>query len=193
MADPAEGLESSPDRYRNYLRLLARVHLDRRLQGQVDPSDIVQETLLKAHTRREQFRGQTQGEWEGWLRTILVNELQQALRRALAGKRDLALERSLEASLTQTSLRLERWLAAQQSSPSEQAVHHEELLRLADALAELRTESPAQADAVELHHLKGQPIAEVAQALGRSEAAAASLIQRGLKKLRAALQGPPEE
>jgi DNA-directed RNA polymerase specialized sigma24 family protein len=35
--------------YRNYLGLLARLHIDRRLQGKVDASDLVQETFLKAH------------------------------------------------------------------------------------------------------------------------------------------------
>jgi RNA polymerase sigma-70 factor (ECF subfamily) len=193
MTDHGEGLGEDLDRYRNYLRLLARLHLDRRLEGRLDSSDIVQETLLKAHAHRDQFRGQGEAERGAWLRTILLNELHQALRKALAGKRDLGLERSLEAGVEQTSLRLENWLSAQQSSPSEQAIRNEELLQLADALEALHEASPAQAEAVELHHLKGLSITEVASALGRSEPAAASLIQRGLKKLRERLRGPEEE
>jgi DNA-directed RNA polymerase specialized sigma24 family protein len=43
--------------YCNYLRLLARTGIDQSLQGKADPSDLVQETLLKAHQHFEQFRG----------------------------------------------------------------------------------------------------------------------------------------
>jgi RNA polymerase sigma-70 factor (ECF subfamily) len=48
--------------YRVYLHLLARQHLDQRLRGKLDSSDIVQQALLQAHASREQFRGQTEGE-----------------------------------------------------------------------------------------------------------------------------------
>ena len=188
MPDGMPGANCSLERYRNYLQLLARLHLDRRLGNRLDPSDVVQETLLKAHASLDQFRGQTEAQQGAWLRGILVNELHQALRKVHTGKRDLHLEKSLDVSLEQTSAQLENWLAAQQSSPSEQAVRNEELIGLADALAELRQSSPAQADAVELHHLKGWTVVQVALALGRTEAAVASLLQRGLKNLRGHLQ-----
>jgi RNA polymerase sigma-70 factor (ECF subfamily) len=193
MPDRLQGAKCSLERYRNYLQLLARLHLDRRLETRLDASDVVQETLLKAHAGLDGFRGQTEAEQGAWLREILVNEMQQALRKVLTGKRDVRLEKSLQGSLEQTSAQLENWLAAQQSSPSQQAVRNEELIGLADALADLRQSSAAQADAVELHHLKGCTVTEVAATLGRTEAAAASLIQRGLKNLRAQLRAAGEE
>ena len=52
---PGEALE----RCREYLCLLARLHLDHRLQGKLDPADIVQQTLMKAHEKRSQFRGRS--------------------------------------------------------------------------------------------------------------------------------------
>ena len=58
----------SAERYRAYLHLLARTRLNTWQHGQVDPSDLVQQTLLQAHRKREQFRGQTEGEWRAWLR-----------------------------------------------------------------------------------------------------------------------------
>src|SRR5438309_11422089 len=65
--------------FREYLRLLARMNMDPRLQGRIDPSDIVQQTLLKAHEKQDQFRGKTDAERAAWLRTILANQMADAL------------------------------------------------------------------------------------------------------------------
>jgi DNA-directed RNA polymerase specialized sigma24 family protein len=59
MTQQAEGSERPLEHYREYLRMLARLQLDPRLRGKLDPSDIVQEALLKAHEKRAQFRGKT--------------------------------------------------------------------------------------------------------------------------------------
>jgi RNA polymerase sigma-70 factor (ECF subfamily) len=80
-----------------------------------------------------------------------------------------------------SSSHLERWLAAEQTSPSQQAVRGEQLLQLAAVLAQL---PEAQRQAVELHHLRGCRVAEVAKLMGRSEEAVGALLVRGLKKLR---------
>ena len=174
---PGEALE----RCREYLCLLARLHLDHRLQGKLDPADIVQQTLMKAHEKRSQFRGRTDAELTAWLRQILVNNLAEAGRRFGAESRNVSRERSLEASLEESSARLESWLAADQSSPSQRFMRHEQTIRLANALAELPED---QRRAVELHHLKGYSVAEVGELIGRSRPAVVGLLFRGLKKLR---------
>lgn len=69
------------DQYRDYLKLLARLHLDPRLKGQIDPSDVVQQTLLAAFAKADQYRGTTDAELAGWLRAILANEIAYASRR----------------------------------------------------------------------------------------------------------------
>lgn len=185
MSHETAALEPSLARFREYLCLLARLQLDARQRDKLDPSDVVQQTLLEAHTKRDQFRGQTEAELAAWLRTMLAHNVADALRALGRAKRDVALERSLEASLNESSARLQAWLAADQSSPSQRAVKNEELLRLAQALTQL---PEPQRDAVVLHHLQGWTLANLANHLDRSEAAVAGLLHRGLKKLRELLQ-----
>jgi len=175
--------------YREYLLLLARLQLGTRLQSKLDASDIVQQTILQAHANRGQFRGTTEAEWLAWLRVILANALAAVARQFDTGARDLARERSLEAELEQSSSRLENLLAADQTSPSERVVRGEELLRLARALGGLPDD---QRRVIELHHLKGLPVAEVAAEMGRTRPAVVGLLFRGLKILRELLREPEE-
>jgi RNA polymerase sigma-70 factor (ECF subfamily) len=173
------------ERFRQYLRLLARLQLDPRLRRKLDPSDIVQQTLLQAHQARDQFQGRTEAERAAWLRQILARTLANAARDLGRGKCDVRRERSLEAAVEESSARLEAWLAAEQPSPSQQAEKNEQLLHLAEALEQLPAD---QREAIVLHHLRGEPLAGLARQLGRSEGAAAALLHRGLKKLRELLR-----
>lgn len=186
MAEKDEALES----YREYLALLARLQVPRWLQGKLDASDVVQQTLLQAHARGEQFRGRTEAERAAWLRAILKNALAEAVRAFGRRQRDARLERSLEAAVDDSSARLEAMLAGPDSTPSQRAVRHEDLLRLADALAALPED---QRTALELRHLQGRSLAAISQTMNRSEASVAGLIRRGLHTLRQRLADPPGE
>ena len=172
-------------RWRDYLSVLARAQVDPRLRGRIDLSGVVQQTLLEAHRERPRFQAEHPAQEAAWLRRILAHNLADALRKLATGKRDLTRERSLEAALDQSSARLAAWLAADQSSPSQQAQRHEQGLRLAAALEAL---PEAQREAVTLHHLQGWTLAELAKHFGRSEAAVAGLLHRGFKRLRELLQ-----
>ena len=175
--------------YRNYLLLLVRLEMGPLLRAKVDASDVVQQAILHAHERRDQFRGATEGEWQAWLRAILANALAAMVRRYDAQARDPRRERSLEAELERSSSRLEGLLAADLTSPSERAVRGEELLRLAHALTELPDD---QRRVVELHYLKGLAVADVAEQIGRTRPAVVGLLFRGLKRLRELLHDPGE-
>lgn len=173
------------ERFRPYLALLGRTHLDPRHAAKIDASDLVQQTLLEGLAKQDQFRGRSEAELAAWLRQILIHNLADAVRALGRAKRDVARERPLEPDIEKSFSRVDAWLVAMQSSPSQHAVKTEELLRLADALSDL---PEPQREAVVLHHLQSRPLAEVAAELERSESAVAGLIHRGLKKLRERLE-----
>jgi RNA polymerase sigma-70 factor, ECF subfamily len=176
--------DASLERCRDYLLLLARLQLDPGLRGVLDPSDVVQQALLKAHAKRDQFRGGSEGELLAWLRTILAHHLADLTRKHAPRLRGQ--ERALETALEESSMRLERWLASDSTSVGGRAIRHEQLLRLAEALAGLPED---QRTALELKHLRDVPVSEIGRMMGKSPAAVASLLYRGLKTLRDLLAG----
>jgi len=182
--------EDGLERYRPYLRLLARLQLHRRLQSKVDASDIVQQTMLHAHQARAGFRGTTEAEQAAWLRQILARNMAHLVRDFGRDKRDCSREQSLQQGLDQSSARLEAFLAVDQSSPSQRAVRNEDVLRLAAALEQL---PESQRRAVEMHYWEGCSVAEIGEALGRTTAAVAGLLHRGLTALRSELAPPKSD
>jgi RNA polymerase sigma-70 factor (ECF subfamily) len=178
------GGDLAVERFRTYLLVLARTHLAGQAGGRLEASDLVQQTLLEAHRDRARFRGQAPAEMAAWLRKLLACNLADARRAQARGKRDVHRERSLEAALADSSARLEGLLAAGGSSPSQRAARDEDVLRLADALDAL---PQAQREAIVLHYWQDLPVAAVADRLGRTPAAVAGLLQRGLKALRCTL------
>lgn len=176
----ADSLASRLEQHRAYLMLLARLNLDGRLRAKVDPCDVVQQTLLEAHRSAEGFRGSGR-QLTAWLRSILACQLARTVRDLRRDKRDISRERSLQTALEESSARLEAFLAADQSSPSQQAQRNEWAVRVAAALETLGDD---QREALVQHYYQGRSVQEVAQAMNRSAASVAGLLQRGLKALR---------
>ncbi len=175
----------SLDRFRSYLALLARWHWNPRLQGKLDPSDVVQQTLFQAWQGLDGLRGQSDAELRTWLRQILTRCLADWARDFGRQKRDVGRELSLQQVVEGSSVRLEAWLDDQQSSPVDRAGRSEELAVLAEALATL---PDSQQEAVTLHHLHGLSIEEISELMGRSRSAVGGLLKRGLHALRVQLE-----
>jgi RNA polymerase sigma-70 factor (ECF subfamily) len=87
--------------------------------------------------------------------------------------------------LNDSSSKLESLLAAPQSSPSQRASRQEQLVRLADALAQLPED---QRQAVVRKHLQGETVAAIAHDMGRTETAIGGLLRRGMARLRELLK-----
>jgi RNA polymerase sigma-70 factor (ECF subfamily) len=173
-----------PECYRAYLGLLARQQAS---DPKLDLSGVVQQTLLEAHRDGAVLAGWEDARRLAWLRQVLARNLTDARRHLRADKRDVRRERPLADALDESSAKLEAWLAAEQSSPSGRAVRNEQLLRLASALEQL---PDAQRDAVARHYWQGRSLAEIAADTGRTPAAVAGLLKRGLKQLRSLLHEP---
>jgi RNA polymerase sigma-70 factor (ECF subfamily) len=181
----AEALGRLLDRYANYLLLLARVQVGRRLQGKIDAADLVQETFLEAHRHFAGFRGQSEPEVASWLRQILAGVLANQLRRYLGTQgRDIRLERELAVELDQSSTALSIGLADPGPTPSKLVAGRERTVMLADALGRLPDD---YREVIVLRHLEELPFAEVARRMGRSEDAVQKLWVRALARMRKAL------
>jgi RNA polymerase sigma-70 factor (ECF subfamily) len=165
--------------------VLARIGLDPRLRSKVDESDVVQQSLLEAHRDWDQFRGTTDAERSAWLRQILARNLSNLLRDYTRAKRDVTREWRPDPAAEASSVRLERWLAADQTTPGTAAVREEEAARVALALTELPDQ---QREGVILRHWHGYSVAEIAARMNTTPDAVTGLLYRGLKTLRARLR-----
>ena len=173
--------------YRNYLRLLARTQIDLALRVRLDPSDLVQETLLEAHRDFPQFAGTSEKEMVAWLRRILVRNLADQVKHHKAQARTWQRQESLEGLLDRSCLEVQDALAQGVSSPSAQASRREQAVLLADALARL----PADyREVIVLRNLQGLKFEEIANRLGRSAGAVRMLWARSLEKLHRLLENP---
>jgi RNA polymerase sigma-70 factor (ECF subfamily) len=164
-----DALSDLLETHRNYLRLLAASCLHRGMQGKTDPSDVVQETLLKVHENFRQFRGTTELEWMAWLRRILVHQLADIQKGFQRQRRQVSRERSLEILVDHSSAMLCNMVPAPGPSPSQEAQRREAAALVADALEELE---PGDRDVVILRNLHELDWNAVGEKTGRSPDAA---------------------
>lgn len=174
--------------YADYLNILARLQISRRLQGKVDAADLVQDVFLDAHRQFPNFRGESRASFGAWLRSILAGKLAALIRRYChALSRDVTLEQSLERELESSSDQLRQGITGGHS-PSESAVRREEVSHLARALGAL---PPDYREVILLRQIEGLPFGVVAEKMGRSEDSVQKLWVRGLDALRKFLESPP--
>lgn len=174
------------EQYRNYLMLLSRLEIGRRLQGKVDAGDLVQETFLEAQRDFAQFQGSSEKELISWLRQILVSNLLNLVRHYLGTKRrDVRLERELAVDVDSSSQMLGQIPISPQSSPSQQAARREQAVILANALEQLPEH---YREVIVLRHLQGLSFPDIARQTERTVDSVEKLWARALVRLRRLLE-----
>jgi RNA polymerase sigma-70 factor (ECF subfamily) len=181
-----EALDELLEAHRNYLRVLAASCLHHEMRGKADPSDIVQETLLKAHQNYRNFRGTTEIEWMTWLRKILVNHLTDFQKGYRRERRNVDREQPLEGLVDRSSAMLRNLGPSPGPSPSQEAQRREAAALVADAIAEL---DPEDRDVVILRNLHELDWNAVGERTGRSPDAARMLWARAMQRVGVSLKG----
>jgi RNA polymerase sigma-70 factor (ECF subfamily) len=166
--------------YRNYLRLVARSMIGVALRVKLDPSDLVQETFLKAHRDFPAFAGQGEHELVGWLRKILARCVADQVKHHRRQGRDHQRQESLELLLERSDQTLQHALASRGASPSERSSRREQAVLLADAVSQL---PPDYREVFILRTLDHVSFEEIAARIGRSKGAVRMLWTRALERL----------
>ena len=171
--------------YRNYLGVLAASQVQGRLRRRLNPSDIVQETMLAAHRDFAGFRGRREAELLAWLRQILINSVRRAVdTHVKAQKRDLRREVALDAPARANGQdpRLINLLVDRCSTPSEECRRRETSQALQRQLEKL---SPDAREVIILRNLQGLPFDEIARRMNRKSGSVRMLWLRAIEKFKA--------
>jgi len=166
---------------RSYVAVMARVQLHRRLRTKVDPSDLVQQSLLEAHRAFDDFRGGTPQDWLAWLKQIVLhNAIDVDKHYRGTGRRDLRQERAL-VNADQSASGVERPLVDPGPSPSQLLSHAERKMRLANAIETLPED---YRHVILLRNIERLPFDEVAEQMNRTLGACQMLWTRAVEQLR---------
>jgi len=169
---------------RSFVCVMARMQLHRRLQGKVDPSDVVQQSLLEAHCALNEFSGETPQEWLAWLKQIVKhNVIDTDKHYRGAEMRDLRKEQSMVA-LTPSGTEFSPVIADPGPSPSKLLFDAERELKLADAIEALPDD---YRQVVILRNLERLPFENVAERMKRSRGACQMLWMRAVEMLKTQL------
>ena len=180
-------------RHRGRLRRMVALRLDRRLQGRMDPSDVLQEAYVDAARRLPDYVRDPAMPFYLWLRFLAGQRLQEQHRCHLGtAARDAGREVSLHRGPVPgaTTAALADQLLGRQTSPSQAAVRAERRVRLQEALNSL---DPVDREVLALRISKSLSNGEVAQVLGLDKSAASKRYARALVRLKDVLTTRPDE
>jgi len=187
-----EALGELFQQHRDRLRRMVQLRMHSRLQGRLDPSDVLQEAYLEFSRSLKEYLRNPEVPFFLWLRFITGRKLQALHRHHLGTKiRDAGREISLHQGALQqaSSQTLAAQLLGRFTSPSEAAARAELQLRVQEALNSLE---PLDRELLALRHYEQLTNAEAAQVLEISEAAAGSRFIRALKRLKKLLENSQE-
>jgi len=167
------------ERFRPVLVTIAEAMISAAYRGDIEASDLVQQTLLEAHAGAGVLATLDEGPFFGWLRKALHNNLLDAVKHLSTQKHDVS-RRIRESELEESFARLEQVLVGDETSPSQVAARNEQIATMLSSLQELPDN---QRMAIIMKHLQGLSLKEVAEFLDLSESATAGLLHRGRQNL----------
>jgi RNA polymerase sigma-70 factor (ECF subfamily) len=190
-AGDAQALNQLFSLYRDRLRWMVRLRLNRRLQGRIDPSDILQDAYLEICKGLPEYLREPKLPFFLWLRHVTGQKLIAAHRHHLGAQmRDAAQEVSLyRGALPETnSVSLAAQLLGRMSTASRAAVRAEDQLQVQAALNSM---DPLDREVLALRHFEMLSNEETAQVLDIKKSAASNRYIRALKRLKDILAGIP--
>jgi RNA polymerase sigma-70 factor, ECF subfamily len=171
-------------RHRDRLKRMVAVRMDHRLQGRIDPSDVIQEACLVASKLIAKYAADQGMPFYLWLRWIAGQRLIDQQRRHLGAKaRGVNREVSLyHGSFPEaTSEDLTAHLMGSLNSPSQEAIRIEQQAALLDAFDSLE---PLDREILALRHFEQLSNGEAAAVLAIDKSAASKRYGRALVRLR---------
>jgi RNA polymerase sigma-70 factor (ECF subfamily) len=179
------------DRYRSRLRQMVRIRLDRRLQGRVDASDVLQEAYIDLAQKLPEYADKSSMPFFLWLRLVTGERLLRIHRQHLgAAMRDAGREVSLYrgAMPHASSVSLAAQLLGRLTSASRAAARAEMQLLLQEALDGME---PIDREVIALRHFEELSNDETAAVLNLTKSAASKRYVRAMLRLKAALSKSP--
>jgi RNA polymerase sigma-70 factor (ECF subfamily) len=186
-----QSLQALFTRYEGRLKRMVKLRLDPRVQGRVDPSDVIQEAYLETYRKLADYVREPKIPFFLWLRLLTGQKLALAHRQHLGVQaRDAGREVSLYRGALPgaSSAALAAHLLGKLTAPSQAAMRAELKLRIQEALNSMDV---IDREVLTLRHFEQLSNAETALALGIKDTAACNRYLRALERLRTILAGMP--
>lgn len=161
-----------------YLKVVANQKFNQNLQAKLGQSDVLQQTMLNAAEKFEQFSGTTEGEFKAWLKQILVNEVHRSERTFFADKRNVKREAS-NTSTDSVPQYIDN-LVDSLPTPGTRAIGEEQSAQILAALLRLPDDYQT---VIRMRNWQGCSFKDIATALERTENAVTKLWVRALVRL----------
>jgi len=170
--------------HRDRLKRMVAVRMDHRLQGRIDPSDVIQEACLAASKQIASYAANPSMPFYLWLRWIAGQRLIDQHRRHMGAQaRGVNREVSLYhgAFPEATSEDLAAQFMGRISTPSQEAIRIEQKIALQSAF---NTLEPIDREILALRHFEQLSNGEAAAVLGIDKSAASKRYGRALRRLK---------
>ena len=172
--------------YAERVRWMVRFRMGTELRSKLESMDLVQETLIHALKRLDDFTYKDEGDFVRWISKIAENEVRGNLRKLHAGKRDIRKEVRFDKDGSATG---PGFVASpgliRTTTPSVIMSRKDEMVKLEKAMDELK---PQYREVIILTKIEGLSYKEISEKLGKSNDAIRKLVSRAMAELTVAFR-----